>query len=62
MLLGISNDRCITAPINTLLEGFKFPGSLDDFSVSNLSLSCCNLISLLRVLYTMGVENILSFV
>lgn len=62
MLLDISNDRCVTAPLSTLLEHFRCPGSLDDFSVSNLNLSCCNLISLLSVLYSMGVENILSFV
>lgn len=62
MLLDISNDRCVTAPLGTLLECFKCSGSLDDFSVSNLNLSYCNLISLLCVLYTMGVENILSFV
>lgn len=39
MLLDISNDRCVTAPLGTLLECFKCSGSLDDFSVSNLNLT-----------------------
>lgn len=62
MLLDISNDRCVTAPSRILLECFRCPASLAAFPVSNLNLSCCNLISLLCVLYTMGVENILPSV
>lgn len=62
MVLDISNDRYVTAPSRILLECFRCPASLAAFPVSNLNLSCCNLISLLCVLYTMGVENILPSV
>lgn len=56
-VLDTFNDSCDAAPSSTQLERFSWPGSMDAFPVSNLSISCCNLISLHCVLYTMVVEN-----